>query len=129
MRRRQRIETVAAVEWDLAAAATFDANFGAGKTWGGSIQSWLAEADMPTGVDVVIGGPPCQGFSMLGKQDAEDERNYLWLKYAETILRVQPKYFVVENVAAFAKSSQFQEFVEAVQPGGLLEDYDFDFES
>ncbi|RIX27850.1 DNA cytosine methyltransferase [Amnibacterium setariae] len=122
-----RIETAIAVEWDLAAAASFEANFGEGTAWGGSIQSWLAEAEMPTGVDIVIGGPPCQGFSTLGKQDAEDERNYLWLKYAETIRRVRPKYFVVENVAAFAKSAQFQDFTAAVQPGGLLEDYDFDW--
>jgi DNA (cytosine-5)-methyltransferase 1 len=122
-----RIETVAAVEMDLAAAASFDANFGEGKAWGGSIESWLLDAEMPSDVDIVIGGPPCQGFSMLGKRDAQDERNFLWLTYAETLRRVQPKYFVVENVAAFAKSAQFQDFLDAVRPGGALEDYDFNW--
>ncbi|MCM6763238.1 DNA cytosine methyltransferase [Rathayibacter sp. ZW T2_19] len=121
-----RIETVAAVEWDIAAAASFEENFGRGKAWAGSIQSWLAEADMPTDIDIVIGGPPCQGFSTLGKQDVEDERNDLWRTYAETIRRVRPKYFVVENVAAFTKSAQFLEFEAAIQPGGILEDYAFE---
>ncbi|PPG23525.1 DNA (cytosine-5-)-methyltransferase [Rathayibacter sp. AY1E8] len=121
-----RIETVAAVEWDIAAAATFEANFGRGKAWAGSIQSWLADAPMPTDIDIVIGGPPCQGFSTLGKQDVEDERNDLWKTYAETISRVRPKYFVVENVAAFMKSPQFREFEAAVQPGEVLEDYAFE---
>lgn len=121
-----RITTVAAVEMDVAAAASFDANFGRGVTWAGSIQSWLAKAELPTDVDVIIGGPPCQGFSMLGKQNVEDERNSLWRQYAETIRRIRPKYFVVENVAAFARSPQFAEFVEAAAPGGLIEDYEFE---
>ncbi|PPH06683.1 DNA cytosine methyltransferase [Rathayibacter sp. AY1H3] len=121
-----RIETVAAVEWEIAAAASFEANFGRGKAWAGSIQSWLAESEMPTDIDIVIGGPPCQGFSTLGKQDVEDERNDLWRTYAETIHRVRPKYFVVENVAAFIKSPQFREFEAAVQPGEILEDYAFE---
>lgn len=111
---------------DVAAAASFDANFGAGVTWAGSIESWLSKAALPTDVDVIIGGPPCQGFSMLGKKDVEDERNYLWMQYAETIRRIRPKYFVVENVAAFASSPQFAEFVAAAQPGGSIEDYAFE---
>ena len=57
---------------------------------------------------------------MLGKRDAGDQRNYLWQEYAATILRAQPKYFVVENVAAFAKSQQFRDFSESTQPDGLL---------
>lgn len=121
-----RIRTVGAVEMDPAAAASFNANFGAGLTWAGSIQSWLQRGELPSGVDVVLGGPPCQGFSTLGKRDAEDVRNSLWRQYAETIRRVKPKYFVVENVAAFARSAQFQDFLDAVKPGNVLEDYAFD---
>jgi DNA (cytosine-5)-methyltransferase 1 len=121
-----RIETVAAVEWDLAAAASFDANFGEGKTWAGSIQSWLAQGKLPEGIDIVIGGPPCQGFSTLGKKDVEDERNHLWRTYAETIYRVQPTYFVVENVAAFTKSPQYAEFSETFLADGPLANYEFE---
>lgn len=110
---------------DLAAAASYEATFGAGIVFAGSIQEWLAKETIPEHVDVVVGGPPCQGFSTLGKQDEEDDRNGLWEQYAETIRRTKPKYFVVENVAAFAKSRQFGDFQRAVEPGGLLEAYDF----
>ncbi|KQV08308.1 DNA methyltransferase [Leifsonia sp. Root112D2] len=122
-----RYETVRAVEMDLAAAASYEATFGEDIVYAGSIQDWLASEKVPK-VDVVVGGPPCQGFSTLGKQDEEDERNTLWRYYAEAIVRARPKYFIVENVAAFANSRQFQDFKEATAPGGLLEEYDFEFD-
>ncbi len=65
---------------------------------------------------------------MLGKRDAADQRNYLWQEYAATILRAQPKYFVVENVAAFAKSQQFQDFTEVDAARRLLSDYTFEWD-
>jgi DNA (cytosine-5)-methyltransferase 1 len=46
----------------------------------------------------VIGGPPCQGFSMVGTRDHQDERNSLYLEYARFINIVRPKFFVLENV-------------------------------
>lgn len=122
-----RFSSVAAVEYDLSAAASYEATFGEGIVYHGTIQDWLRTAEMPSDVDVVVGGPPCQGFSTLGKRQAEDERNSLWRQYAETLTRVQPKYFVVENVAAFAKSAQYNQFLEATQDGGFLSDYRFDF--
>ena len=115
-----------AVELDTAAAATFAATFGPDLVYRGGIETWLKEEDVPQ-VDVIVGGPPCQGFSMLGKRDTGDQRNYLWQEYAATILRAQPKYFVVENVAAFAKSQQFRDFSESTQPDGLLSDYTFEW--
>lgn len=121
-----RFHTVVAVEMDPAAAASYEATFGEGIVYTGSIQDWLAAGVMPENIDVVVGGPPCQGFSQLGKQDEQDERNFLWEQYARTLISVKPKYFVVENVAAFAKSPQFQEFVKATERGGMLEDYTFE---
>ena len=121
----KRFKTMRAIEMDKTAAASYEATFGAGLTYAGSIQSWLAEEDVPQ-VDLIVGGPPCQGFSTLGKQDAEDQRNFLWQEYAETIVRAQPRYFVVENVAAFAKSRQFEAFTAATAPGGKLADYQFE---
>ena len=120
----ERFQSVRAVEWDYSAAASYEATFGEGIVYAGSIQDWLQEESVPE-VDLVVGGPPCQGFSTLGKQDAEDERNTLWRQYVETIVRAKPKYFVVENVAAFAKSHQFELFRAETSPGGRLEDYDF----
>jgi DNA (cytosine-5)-methyltransferase 1 len=116
--------TVQAVEFDVAAAATYVQNHPTTRVFAGPIQEWLSIDDVPD-VDVVIGGPPCQGFSTLGKQDVEDDRNALWREYAATIVRARPSYFIVENVAAFTKSPQYQLFVEATRPGRLLEDYTF----
>lgn len=49
-------------------------------------------------VDVVCGGPPCQGFSLAGKRDKNDPRNMLFSSYISVINNVKPKYFVMENV-------------------------------
>lgn len=61
-------------------------------------------------VDVVIGGPPCQGFSMAGgrirKANAfmEDPRNELFNYYFNVIQRLEPEYFIFENVAGILSS-------------------------
>lgn len=48
--------------------------------------------------DIVIGGYPCQGFSLAGNRDAFDKRNYMYLEFAKVLRAVQPKMFVAENV-------------------------------
>ena len=50
------------------------------------------------GVDVVVGGPPCQGFSLSGKRDIDDPRNYLFNEYIKVLDIARPKIAVVENV-------------------------------
>jgi DNA (cytosine-5)-methyltransferase 1 len=49
-------------------------------------------------IDVVFGGPPCQGFSMIGKRTLDDPRNSLVFHYVRLIRELQPKYCVFENV-------------------------------
>lgn len=117
--------TVAAVEMDRAAAATYKLNHPDTEVFVGPIQEWLDQSEVPS-VDVIVGGPPCQGFSALGKQDAEDERNALWYEYAKTIVRARPRWFVVENVARFMKSEQFDLFRRETSPGGMLAEWSFE---
>jgi len=124
LRRAGRFTTVQAVELDVAAAATYSLNHPGTAVHVGPIQDWLRDHQVPE-VDVVVGGPPCQGFSTLGKQDAEDVRNMLWEEYARTVVLARPKYFVVENVAAFLRSSQYAKFQQATEPGGVLADWTF----
>jgi DNA (cytosine-5)-methyltransferase 1 len=50
-------------------------------------------------IDVVCGGPPCQGFSLIGKRLSDDPRNRLLVEFARLIGELRPKYFVIENVA------------------------------
>jgi DNA (cytosine-5)-methyltransferase 1 len=51
-----------------------------------------------TDIDVVFGGAPCQGFSMIGKRALDDPRNQLVFHYVRLVSELQPKYFVFENV-------------------------------
>ncbi|WP_455577222.1 DNA cytosine methyltransferase [Anaerosinus sp.] len=49
-------------------------------------------------IDVVVGGPPCQGFSLVGRRAEDDFRNVLFLDFLKVVKLVQPSYFVMENV-------------------------------
>lgn len=49
-------------------------------------------------VDVVVGGPPCQGFSMAGRRDTKDPRNSLFMEFVRMVNGLKPKFFVMENV-------------------------------
>lgn len=114
-------DIVAAVEQDEDAAATYAANFGPIVACR-PIGDWLHERQVPD-VDVVVGGPPCQGFSALGKQDPDDPRNRLWNDYVDTVVIARPRYFVVENVEQFSGNSQFAALQAETEPGGRLADY------
>lgn len=46
----------------------------------------------------VIGGPPCQGYSTVGTRDVNDPRNHLYLEYCRVVEKVDPDFFVIENV-------------------------------
>ena len=87
------------VEHDEHAAKTYSANF----------NHPMLNCDIKTldadklkneygNVDVIIGGPPCQGFSMAGKRDSNDPRNSLFMDYLRFVRAFNPKYFVLENV-------------------------------
>lgn len=54
-------------------------------------------------VDVVVGGPPCQGFSTAGKKDKVDPRNTLFFNFFKVVEYFKPKLFVLENVPGFKK--------------------------
>ncbi|HEY9653229.1 MAG TPA: DNA cytosine methyltransferase, partial [Coleofasciculaceae cyanobacterium] len=49
-------------------------------------------------IDLVFGGPPCQGFSTIGKQAIDDTRNSLVFEFCRLVKELQPRYFVMENV-------------------------------
>ncbi len=54
-------------------------------------------------VDVIIGGPPCQGFSVSGKRLLDDPRNILYKSFVRMVEGIQPKVFVMENVPGIVK--------------------------
>lgn len=121
-----RFAPVGAVELDRHAAATYRANFAVrfgDHMFNGDITDWLRVGNLPS-ADVVVGGPPCQGFSNLGTRWNRDPRNALWNRYVETIQRVRPVVFVLENVPDFLRSGQFQALLRETRPSGRLAGYE-----
>ncbi|MGW5740256.1 DNA cytosine methyltransferase [Amycolatopsis sp. NPDC003861] len=113
---------VMSVEFDLHAAATYAANFGEAHTRYADIAT-IPNDQIPL-VDLIIGGPPCQGFSNLGSRNVHDPRNKLWKEYIRFVQHAKPKVFVIENVDRFFSSSEFALLQAEAAPGGLLEDYE-----
>ncbi|WP_149548321.1 DNA cytosine methyltransferase [Streptomyces marokkonensis] len=123
--------SVAAVEHNTAAAATYAVNFGElrldkqlppAQVHVGDIEKWSPTHDA-LGAEVVVGGPPCQGFSALNRAKKGSERNRLWEDYVRIVAEVRPKVFVIENVDRFVRSDEFRSLLREVEPGGRLADY------
>ena len=91
-----------ALDNDAAAIETHKANF-RGEAHCANIEVWLETHEVPA-ADVVIGGPPCQGFSFLNKNRAGDSRRALWEHYLEIADRSGARVFVMENVAELYRS-------------------------
>lgn len=116
--RKAGFSPVAAVDFDESAAATYAANFGEEHVHLTDITEWT---EVPE-ADVVIGGPPCQGFSNLGSRDDEDPRNRLWREYARVVSSARPQAFIIENVERFRRSPEFALLLREVE-SGQLRDY------
>lgn len=76
------------------------------------------------GADVVVGGPPCQGFSTAGKGDPNDPRNFLWAEYMRVVEEVQPRAVVLENVSALNHKRNGDHLTGIIK---ALEDQGYDF--
>ncbi len=66
-------------------------------------------------IDVVFGGSPCQGFSMMGKRALDDPRNALVFHFLRLILELQPKYFVFENVPGLTVGEHRKFLLEVIE--------------
>jgi DNA (cytosine-5)-methyltransferase 1 len=105
------------VEWDLHAAATYAANHGEDHTLWRDIATVRA-SEVPKS-DIVIGGPPCQGFSNLGSKDVNDPRNKLWREYLRVVRLADPLMFVIENVDRFMRTPEFGLLLAEADHGSL----------
>jgi DNA (cytosine-5)-methyltransferase 1 len=97
----------AGVDHDDAALATFKANFPTSQCLSADLAAkgigqQLKERIGGAKVDVVVAGPPCQGFSLTGPRNFDDPRNQLYLAVFETVKAMQPAGFVIENVRGMA---------------------------
>ncbi|MDO8143619.1 DNA cytosine methyltransferase [Isoptericola sp. 178] len=127
-----QFQSVGAVEWDAAAAATYAMNFGAQshrtnafappEIYRDDITTWVPRWS-PGEIDVVVGGPPCQGFSGLNRKKVGAERNQLWEHFIRVVVAVRPKVFVIENVDRFVRSPEFADLKRRMGSGDL-QDYE-----
>ncbi|WP_428076771.1 DNA cytosine methyltransferase [Candidatus Avelusimicrobium fimicolum] len=94
------IKVVFANEIMKEAASTYNANHPSGVMVNDDIHNVLSTLTKFKGADIVFGGPPCQGFSVAGKMDPNDERSKLIFTFLDAVQRIQPRAFVMENVKA-----------------------------
>lgn len=91
-----------AIEIDEWASETYEKNHPSTEVLMGDItkiidlENIISNNDLP--VDGIIGGPPCQGFSLSGNRDKKDPRNSLFMEFVRFVKYFKPKFFVMENV-------------------------------
>lgn len=112
--KRQGFRPVVAVEINSDAAETYRLN----------IHSTVHVCDIKTveswpEVQIVIGGPPCQGFSLLGARDPRDPRNELWRDFLQVVSRTSSNLFVLENVPLFLRSEEYARFQRSARSRGF----------
>lgn len=130
-----------AVERDAMAFETFSANFLGERelpvkkfAW----PSWLEKKAWPIdellmqhpdqlkslegSIDVLAGGPPCQGFSFAGRRNESDPRNQLFEKYVEVVKAIQPSALILENVPGM-KVAHSKKRTSAEEDDGPVESY------
>lgn len=94
-----------AVEKEADFAETYRLNFG-NHVVVGEIEKIIANGEIPKQADVVIGGPPCQGFSNLTGNRQSDPRRAMWQFFMDVVEKSKCKVFVIENVPNLLKSSE-----------------------
>lgn len=97
-------DVLAAVELDPIHCATHEFNFPQTAILCRSIEDITGEEIRKHSkigdrqIDIVFGGPPCQGFSIIGKRSLNDSRNALVFHFVRLVLELKPLFFVMENV-------------------------------
>ncbi|MBN1611405.1 MAG: DNA cytosine methyltransferase [Polyangiaceae bacterium] len=120
-------DIAAAVEFDPIHAATHEMNFPSTTVICRDVRD-LSGRDIRRlaglgrrRIDAVIGGPPCQGFSLIGQRVLEDKRNELVFHFVRLVLELKPRTFVMENVPGMVTGSHTQlleELIERFKDGG-----------
>ena len=122
-------ENVFSVEFNSEFAKTYKKNFPSHKVLVEDIRDisneTVKELVEDKEIDIIIGGPPCQGFSIagnIGRTFIDDERNRLFKEFVRFVSEVNPKMFIMENVAAMAthlKGKTIKSIVDAFEHAGM----------
>lgn len=115
----QPFQSVWANDFNQFCGDTYNQNFGRHCVVGDIVDLLENPAIVIPQADVVIGGPPCQGFSLLNKNREKDPRKELWLPYLEVVKRSGASIFVMENVPQLLGTFEHAEIVRAAQSLGF----------
>ena len=107
--RQAGFDIVGFVEWWKPAITTFLQNHPRCRHLGKDITQVpdATLSELKGKVDIIIGGPPCQGFSTCGKRNPDDKRNQLYREYLRFVSIIQPKYAIIENVQGILSMNDF----------------------
>lgn len=110
---------VLAIEKDKDSATTYAANFGA-HVLRGKVEDIIPAGGVSFPADVVVGGPPCQGFSNLTGNRLDDPRRHLWRYFMEVVASSECKVFVVENVPNLLTSPEGHALIKKARQLGFF---------
>lgn len=111
MEKNKHFKTVVALDFNKYALDTFknnmpDSEIICGDITNDKIKEQAIKISKEKKVNMIIGGPPCQGFSLKGKKlGLDDPRNYLFKEYLKIVEELKPEVFIIENVKALLSTS------------------------
>jgi len=110
-------QTRLAIDVDPILSSSFPINFPSTSFLNADISALTSERLselLPGGVDGVIGGPPCQAFSEMGRRRADDPRRTLLGEFFRVVRSVEPSFFLMENVPGLLSSNNRQVLLDAI---------------
>lgn len=132
MHKNPHFRTLVALDFNEKAADTFkknmpEADVVVGDITSENIKESIIQKSKDLGINMIIGGPPCQGFSLKGKKlGLNDPRNYLFREYLKLVEEIDPEVFVIENVKALLSTSAGwfkDEIVSSIEKMGYKVEY------
>jgi len=114
-----RLEPVWANDFNRSAVDTYNYNFGSHCIYGDILDLLDDDTVHVPEADVVMGGPPCQGFSLLNKNRDGDLRKEMWRPYMEVVRRSGASVFVMENVPQLLGTPEHQDIICAAEALGF----------
>lgn len=130
--KNSHFETLLALDFNEKALKTFKHNMPKAETIVGDItdsetKKIIIAKGKENNVNMIIGGPPCQGFSLKGKKlGLDDPRNYLFKEYLNIVENIKPEVFIIENVKALLSTSAGwfkNQILEKIKEFGYFVDY------
>lgn len=133
LHKNSNFKTVVALDFDEKAAVTFKKNMPETEVVVGditdiSVKKQITLLSRKYGVNMLVGGPPCQGYSMKGKKlGLKDPRNFLFREYLDLVEKLKPDIFVIENVKGLLLSANGwfkDEIVQTIERLGYTVTFD-----